>query len=320
MLVETKKRENIKVFAWAIICFTCFVCFLILGDELSVCVNTSLSLCAKRLIPSLFPTMIASRLLLDCGAGKVIGRIFKYPCRYILGLSEGGAFAFLMGIICGFPIGAICARSLYDKGIIGSDELSLTVILSSVPSFAFVVGAIGGGMLGDRRAGVTLYLCAIASAIITGIIYRFTVCSGKVFEGGALEVKSSSGIVKKFTDAISISVKNMLLVCGFVVFFSLICEVIFCVLSALGAPQIIKILIHGVMELSGGALAATKLSGGLSLVACGAFIGWSGLCVHSQILSVCSGARVNIWRFLGFKLVFAVVCGGMAVLFMIVMA
>ena len=222
-----------------------------------------------------------------------------------------------MGLVCGFQIGAICARSLYDKGIIGGDELSLTVVCSSVPSFAFIVGAIGEKMLGNRGEGMILYLCAIASAIITGVIYRFTICSGKVFEGGALDEKGGGGIVKKFTDSITVSVKNMLSVCGFVVFFSLICELSGCFLSVLGVPQSVKILLYGCMELSSGAIAASKLSGALSLVWCGAFIGWSGLCVHLQILSVCSGAKVNIWRFWGFKLVFAFVCGALVFLLFI---
>ena len=150
MLLGNLQRKNIIGYILIVASFGCFLCFLVFGEMLSGCVNRSLEVCAKTLIPSLFPLMIASRLLIECGAGRIIGKIFKIPFRHILGLSEGGAFAFSMGLVCGFPIGAMCAKSLYDKGIIGCDELSLTVVSSSVPSFAFIVGAIGEKMLGDR--------------------------------------------------------------------------------------------------------------------------------------------------------------------------
>ena len=314
------KKKNIISLFWGLSCIFCFVAFLVFGQKLALCVNNSLILCAKRLIPSLFPLMIASRLLLSSGAGAFIGKILKKPCRCLLGLSEGGSFAFLMGLICGFPIGAVSANSLYEKGVISYDELSVLIVSSSIPSFGFVVGVIGSGVLGSRRLGVILYVCAVLSAIITGGIYRFTVYHGKVFIGGNFAISEGGGIIGKFCDAVVLSVKNMLSVCGFIVFFSLLCEVLSYVLLFFGAPKFMQIVICGIMELTRGTLATTEIPPDLAFVLCGAFIGWSGLCAMSQMLSVCRNARVNIWRFLGFKLVFAVVCGALAFLFMIVTA
>lgn len=306
------KKKNILHGIWGFICVFCFLSFLIFGDRLSSCVNNSLILCAKRLIPSLFPLMIASRLLLSCGAEKIIGKALSLPCRYILGLSEGGSFAFLMGLICGFPLGAVLANSLYEKGVITSDELSLLVVSSSIPSLGFVVGVIGSGLLGSRHLGFILYISAILSAIITGVIYRFTLCHGKVFCGGEFTFSDGGGIIGKFCDAVVQSVKNMLSVCGFIVFFSLLCEVLSYILLFFGTPKIVQILAFGIMELTRGSLAAAEISGDFAFILCGAFIGWSGLCAMSQILSVCRNARVNILRFLGFKLVFAFICSSLA--------
>ena len=314
------KKKNIISLFWGFTCVFCFVAFLILGQKLALCVNNSLILCAKRLIPSLFPLMIASRLLLSSGAGGFIGKILKKPCRCLLGLSAGGSFAFIIGIVCGFPLGAVCANSLYEKRVISFDELSFLIVASSIPSFGFVVGVIGMGVFQNSRVGIILYLCAILSAIITGMIYRFTVFRGRVFYDSGFVITESGGIIGKFCDAISLSVKNMLSVCGFIVFFSLVCEVFLSIYSFLGAPKILEIIICGIMELSRGAIATSNLSGDLAFILCGTFIGWSGLCVLSQILSACRSARVNIWRLFGFKVVFALVCGGIAFLFMIVTA
>ena len=308
------KKKNIISLFWGLSCIFCFVAFLVFGQKLALCVNNSLILCAKRLIPSLFPLMIASRLLFSSGAGGFIGKIFKKPCRCLLGLSAGGSFAFIIGIVCGFPLGAVCANSLYEKRVISFDELYFLIVASSIPSFGFVVGVIGIGVFQNSRVGIILYLCAILSAIITGMIYRFTVFRGRVFYDSGFSSTNGGGIIGKFCDAISLSVKNMLSVCGFIVFFSLVCEVIISILSFLGAPKILEILICGIMELTRGTLLTSSLPWDLAFVLCGAFIGWSGLCVLSQILSSCRASRVNIWRFLGFKLVFALVCGGMAVL------
>ena len=313
LMLNIKKKNIISLF-WGVACVSCFVSFLVFGERLALCVNNSLILCAKRLIPSLFPLMLASRLLVGSGIGKFIGKVLNKPCRYLLGLSAGGSFAFLIGIICGFPLGAVCANSLYEKGVICHDELSLLIVSSSIPSLGFVVGVIGNGMLGSRRAGIALYILAIISAIVTGIIYRFTVFRGKVFCGNSFPFSEGGGIIVRFSDAIALSVKNMLSVCGFIVFFSLVCEVLLSILSFFCAPEIFKILICGIMELSRGALAASKLPWDLAFVLCGGFIGWSGLCVLSQIMSACRSARINIRHLLGFKVVFSLICSFLAFL------
>lgn len=313
LMLNIKKKNIISLF-WGVACVSCFVSFLVFGERLALCVNNSLILCAKRLIPSLFPLMIASRLLLSSGVGGFIGKILKKPCRCLLGLSAGGSFAFIIGIVCGFPLGAVCANSLYEKRVISFDELSFLIVASSIPSFGFVVGVIGMGVFQNSRMGIILYLCAILSAIITGMIYRFTVFRGRVFYDGGFVITESGGIIGKFCDAIFLSVKNMLSVCGFIVFFSLVCEVLLSILSFFCAPEIFKILICGIMELSRGALAASELPWDLAFVLCGGFIGWSGLCVLSQIMSACRSARIDIRHLLGFKVVFSLICSFLAFL------
>ena len=81
-------------------------------------VNTGLSTWYKHMIPSLFPFMVLSGILLRTGISRQLSNMF-YP---ILGkffrLSPDCIYIIIMGFLCGFPMGAsIIADSLSLKKI-----------------------------------------------------------------------------------------------------------------------------------------------------------------------------------------------------------
>ena len=80
------------------------------GDRL----RQTLSLCGRALVPSLFPFLILSELMLSLGLSEDAGRFVPAPVRRFLGLSEGGSAALLLGMLCGFPIVARILKRLYE--------------------------------------------------------------------------------------------------------------------------------------------------------------------------------------------------------------
>jgi len=76
-------------------------------------VNTGLTTWYKHMIPSLFPFMVLSGILLRSGISKQLSNIFYPLLGKLFRLSPDCIYVIIMGFLCGFPMGAtIIADSL----------------------------------------------------------------------------------------------------------------------------------------------------------------------------------------------------------------
>ena len=253
-----------------------------------------LILCSGTVIPSLFPFMVISELVVSSGIGLGISRVLRKPMRIIFGVSEAGAAAFLLGTVCGFPIGAATAASMHDKGIISKEELEHFLIFCNNPGSAFVISAVGSSLFGNKTLGLLLYISVILSSVIVGFAGRWLLPRYKSSNVAVTLYIPQKNITSRITEAIRSSATSMLTVCAFVLFFSALVGCIGALLQRLALPEEIRALIFGFFELSSGAKAASGISNPTgAIVLCALLLGWSGLSVHLQIMSVCSGRGIS---------------------------
>ena len=64
----------------------CFVLILRNSDAAIEYMGRGLTLCARTVIPSLFPFMVVSELLVSSGAGEALGRLFSGVMRRVQGM------------------------------------------------------------------------------------------------------------------------------------------------------------------------------------------------------------------------------------------
>ncbi len=290
---ETNKRKtSLALFLFGFLSLSAFLVLLISSDVAIEYMKKGLRLCVATVIPSLFPFMIISELIVSSGVGFRISKIFSRPMRSIFGLSEGGVSAYMLGTVCGFPIGAKTAVSMYDRGMMSKCELERLLTFCNNPGSAFVISAVGVSLFGSRDVGILLYICVILSSLIIG-------CIGRLFfkekETCSAKLSLSSGFeAKMITDAVQSSAVSMLTVCAYVVFFSAFVGCIGALLSQISAPSELIAVIFGFFEISGGMGAAAEVDDSVkAILLCSLFSGWSGLSVHFQIMSVCSGRDLD---------------------------
>lgn len=269
-----------------------------------------LKLCAEAVIPSLFPFMVISELLISSGMGERIGKILAAPMKRLFGVSGSGACAYLLGTLCGFPIGARTAVSMYDRGIITKNELTKLFTFCNNPGSAFVISAIGISLFGSKRVGVLLYCCVILSSVVVGIISNL-ISKNNVTDKAKknmIPALEGNGIVC-FTNAIKSSALSMLTVCAYVCFFSALVGCIGAILSHFDIGKTTIAAIFSFFELSSGARSASLIENKLcALILCAAASGWSGLSVHFQIISISSGRGVNFKYYFIAKAAQSVLC------------
>ena len=289
----------------------CFVLVLRNSDAAVEYMGRGLTLCAKTVIPSLFPFMVISELLVSSGAGEALGRLFAGIMRRIFGISGAGASALFLGSMCGFPVGARTAVALYDKGVISKSECQHLFTFTCNPSSAFLITAVGVSLYDSRSFGVTLYCVVLGCGLLTGFLARFFLRRTKVpAEHPHFPSGLHLGGVDTFTGAVSTAATGMLTVCAYVIFFSALTGALGCAVSDAGQGDSVGYtLLCGLLEMTGGISRASTLSGDIRLILTAAFAGWSGVSVHCQVMTLCGGRGLSFKPYLTAKAFQGLLCG-----------
>ena len=128
---------------------------------------------ALVVLPSLLPFFFFTSLLAKIGATERMARTLKNPCEQIFGTSGYAAYAFLMSILSGYPVGAKIIGDLGENGLIDETDATKMSAFCSTSGPLFIVGSVSVGMFGSVAAGKLLFLAHTLSALITGVIFRF---------------------------------------------------------------------------------------------------------------------------------------------------
>lgn len=98
------------------------ICLVIFSRSNLEAAKSGLLLWANNVVPSLFPFFIATELLRYTNIIRLLGRYFNKLMRPIFNVPGEGTFAFIMGIISGYPTGAKIVVDLREKGFCTKPE------------------------------------------------------------------------------------------------------------------------------------------------------------------------------------------------------
>lgn len=252
-----------------------------------------LRLCITTLIPSLFPFMVLSEVIVQSGAALRLGRLAYRPLHRLFGVSQGGACAVVLGLLCGFPVGVRCILSLYGSGALDREEAEHLLCFCNVPSSAFLLVTVGQDLFGSRSFGWLLLGSTLLSACVTGVLFRRVRGQGSRHRSSALPKAPSPQGLLLLPRAIYGSARAMLRICAFVVFFSTFVETLSFLIARLPPSPVLRTLFLGIWEMTGGVARSATLPV-LSYEICAALVGWSGFSVHFQTVSLCDGVPLSL--------------------------
>lgn len=282
----------------------CTACLIILfGAGLILCTkgvsaaaSNAIGLCCRVVIPSLFPFLVLSSLCLSTGVGEYLSRRMARPMELFFRLPGSCAPALVLGMIGGYPVGARTAFDLYDRRLCSREETSRLLVFCSCCGPAFLCSAVGAAIFSSVEAGLLLWICHIAAALIIGLVQgRFLPIPHRSSKATAR--LQHLPFARTFTQAVSTSFQTILNVCGFVIFFAALMTL----LEEIGLfdaaaralfflPQgMTDPLLRGLMEMTGGTAALThahSLTFPQAMALASLIAGWGGFSVHAQVLSL----------------------------------
>lgn len=301
-MITSSSKMNISQTIYAILAGTSFILTFIYSETAIECARSALSLCAKTIIPSLFPFIIISEIVVYSGLGNVIGSVFSKLFNKLFGISAPAVCAVILGALCGFPIGTKIVLSLLDSGSIDKSEAERLITFCNNPSPSFLINIVGLSLYSSSVAGVIFYCVTLMNSALIGIISNMVIpCPSNHFK--SLNSKKPHNTLT-FASAVSSSIPSILSICSYVIFFSVLMGCIEKILTSLNCTKNISIFIYSIIELSGGVAKSATLGNnilGLCITSFG--IGWSGLSVHCQMQSLCNGYNLNLKNYFISKLI-----------------
>ena len=266
----------------------CLLLLLLINAEAAtVGVRRGVSLCLETLLPSLFPFLVVSEWLVRSNVGEWLGRYPGRPLCRLLGLSERGAAALLLGLLCGFPVGTVAAVSYCKRGEMSEAELRRLVLFINNPGTGFLIGAVGRSLFGNEAAGVVLFLSVWLSSLLIGIFLR--ILCGPVPQ---IPEKPSNGMKKAsfftdLTESVSGALPTLLQIFSFVIFFSSLSASMAALPLIAGLPARGLVLLTGLPEMTSGISAAvTLLPPEEAFRAAALFAGTAGLSICMQLYAI----------------------------------
>lgn len=280
-------------------------------------VRAGLTLCAQVIIPSLLPFFVLSGLVGALGLPRLLSRAAERPMRALFGVSGLGCAPFVLGLTGGYPVGAASVAGLVRSGELTAREGERLLPFCNNTGPAFILGAAGSGVFDSTRCGALLYLSHILAAVAVGVVFS------RGHKCAAASALPAGPRPRPFPTALAESVKgavsSCLNVCGFVLFFCVVTGLLDSAgifssaageLSArTGAPlSFTRALLTGLLELGGGIGAMRGLAaspGNLAL--CSFLLGFGGLSVHCQTLSVLEGTDMKCARHFAGRILHALI-------------
>ena len=109
--------------------------------------QSGLTLFANSVLPSLLPFFIATELLCHTNIIHYLGRCLNGIMKPLFNVPGEGSFAFLMGIISGYPTGAKIVSNLKEKKICNTEECERLIAFTNNSGPLFIVGTVGARII-----------------------------------------------------------------------------------------------------------------------------------------------------------------------------
>ena len=281
-----------------------------------------LSLWANSVVPSLLPFFIATELLGYTNIISILGKMLNKLMKPVFNVPGEGAFPFIMGIISGYPVGAKIVADFKKQGLCSDIEAERLIAFTNNSGPLFIIGTVGIGLFKDTKTGILLLITHILACITVGILFRWWKNSKNKRSTSFIETSnklpsriSLSNLGEVLASSIMNSISTIFLIGGFVVLFSVVIsilnssgclELISSFLSPIfktfGIPsKYIKGIVIGLIELTNGvcsiALIASK-NISTNIIICAFLLGFGGISVALQVLSITSKNGISIKPYL----------------------
>lgn len=288
-------------------------CLLRFPQELLQKAIESVNLWFHLVLPSLFPFLTATGILIRLGVAHKFGQLFQPLMQPIFHLSGICAFPLILGMISGYPSGAKITVTLCQKKALSYKEAQRILAFCNNPGPLFVVGTAGTAFLKNPFFGYFMLFCIFAGAIATGLLFRFfykkTDITTKSVSYATSLVTEPTG--KILSDSVADAMETVTQIGGFIILFGVVIEALqqtgiiagltqsLCSILPLSSAAVAGIL-GGILEMTNGAslLSQAPEQTQIQLVCITAILSFGGFSILAQTLGILSPLSISSVKYI----------------------
>lgn len=269
--------------------------------------SDALGICFEMIVPTLFPFFICSGILIYSGFCELLAKAFQFCMYPLFRISPVGSSAFILGIISGYPLGAVTAGELYANNYLSKTEAERLLAFCNNSGPLFILGSVGIAIYSDIRYGIMLYIAHILAALTVGILFRFYGRSRHSAPPTRMTTPDRS-VGDIFDIALQNGIRNILTVCGAVLFFSVISRLL---LDLLPLDGYINAVVSGIFEFVTGTVKISNLTLPIAskLILTSVIVGFAGISVHAQVMAVVARFHLSLAPYIVGKVLHGLLAG-----------
>lgn len=304
--------------------FTLFLIFLVFFSTANLsAAQKGLNLWAKNVVPSLFPFYIATELLNYTNLPYYLGKVTNKFMRPLFNIPGEGSYAFIMGIISGYPVGAKIVNKFIEEGTCSKEEAERMLAFTNNSGPLFIIGTVGISLFGDSTIGILLFITHIMSCLTVGLIFGFVSkkkqtnsykYERQIFQNSEHFVRSThtygiSDLGTILSNSITNAISTILLIGGFIVLFSIVISMLNSIklidstckmLNSIIPSEYTRCILTGLLELTNGvnlvsSLHTKYMSNQIMLAAF--LLGFAGFSIFLQIFSISAQNKISMKKY-----------------------
>lgn len=274
---------------------------LFLSKENFESVKSSVMLFLTSVLPSLFPFILFTEIVLHTDVIDSLSRILGSLFSKLFHVDKNASSAIIIGFLCGFPMGSKAVSTLYEQRKISKKDADVLLTFVNNCNPAFILSTIAIGVFYHMQIGILLLISHLIASLLIGIFYGFKYRHPIIHENGqnlnSFTQKTTNYIKKEestqpsFFVLLKKSILNAFVtlgnILGFIIIFNLLFHILSVFLTSLQVPPAILATLSGIFEITNGShaiyLAGLTLNTTICLVSF--VLGFSGLCIIAQIYS-----------------------------------
>lgn len=245
----------------------------------------ALTLCARTVIPALFPFMAVSGMLVSLGFGEWLSPRLAGLMGLLFHLPGSAGSALLLGLVGGYPIGARTAAALYRENLLTRDEAQRLLSFCNNSNPVFLISVLGAGVFSSPRTGIYLWLIHILSALLTGMLFRGRKTSVRKPPPAVFPCRTVR-LTSVWVSSVQNALSGILSVCAFVVLFYVVLLPLRSISGNLGTALI------GTIELF--SLTPLLENNRCSFLLSAFCAGWGGLSVLAQTAAILDDTDLSL--------------------------
>ncbi len=276
---------------------------------------TGLKLWLYTILPTLFPFIFITEIIKGIGGIPVLSKLV-HPFTFPVKLSKNGTYPLVLGLLCGFPMGAKAVSDMIKEDKITKKEGAFLLTFSNMLSPGFIAGYYCQNVLKNSFDKFVVLGIIYLSQLVVCAIYKL-ICYNKI-NFNELHTSNTPVSIRKNTVTLDTVITNtfssVFKIAGYIIIFSIICEYI----KMLPLNSCFSASLTAITEITTGLnmLSTSDISQSLKFIIGNAALSFGGLSGIFQTMAMTRTTGIKIKSYIVSRIIAALITVILSVLYL----